>query len=399
METNTIDKPVVKTKEVLIPELNFTNPEGEVVATEAKPVIAKQADELMATLLAIDPKDLAAQQKYARAVQTIGEPIQAEIAKQSQMLKAPMTALIKDAEDGGQVANSLLNLQEQVSEINPNRVDFTMGSIRRILALIPGVGTPLSRWFAKYQAVDSLINDIIASLKDGRAQLERDNETLRDDQTRMRELTFKLEDYIALAQLLDQRLSAEVSKLDGSDERRKFFEEELLFPLKQRIIDLQQQLAVNQQGVLASEVIIRNNRELVIGVNRALNVTVTALNTAATLQIALQRQKKVLQGVEAVTETTNDLIAGTAEQLKTQGAAIQKQASQATLDIEVLKKAFMDVQSALDDISEFRRGALPQMAQSIIEMDGITGRMEDTINKLEKGNSAAQAFVLEVASE
>lgn len=157
METNTIDKPVVKTKDVLIPELNFTNPEGEVVATEAKPVIAKQADELMATLLAIDPKDLAAQQKYARAVQTIGEPIQAEIAKQSQMLKAPMTALIKDAEDGGKVANSLLNLQEQVSEINPNRVDFTMGTIRRVLALIPGVGTPLSRWFAKYQAVDSLI--------------------------------------------------------------------------------------------------------------------------------------------------------------------------------------------------------------------------------------------------
>ena len=399
METNTIDKPVVKTKDVLIPELNFTNPEGDVVATEAKPVIAKQADELMATLLAIDPKDLAAQQKYARAVQTIGEPIQAEIAKQSQMLKAPMTALIKDAEDGGKVANSLLNLQEQVSEINPNRVDFTMGTIRRVLALIPGVGTPLSRWFAKYQAVDSLINDIIASLKDGRAQLERDNETLRDDQTRMRELTFKLEDYITLAQLLDQRLSAEVTRLDASDERRKFFEEELLFPLKQRIIDLQQQLAVNQQGVLASEVIIRNNRELVIGVNRALNVTVTALNTAATLQIALQRQKKVLQGVEAVTETTNDLIAGTAEQLKTQGAAIQKQASQATLDIEVLKKAFMDVQGALDDISEFRRGALPQMAQSIVEMDGITGRMEDTINKLEKGNSAAQAFVLEVASE
>ena len=397
METNTIDKPVVKTKEVLMPELNFSDPNVPVVAHEAKPQIAKQADELVVTLLAIEPQDLAAQQKYARAVQTIGEPIQAEIAKQSQMLKAPMTALIKDAEDGGKVANGLLNLQEQVSGINPNRVDFTMGTIRRLLAKIPGFGTPLSRWFAKYQAVDSLINDIIASLKDGRGQLERDNETLRDDQIRMRELTFKLEDYIALAQLLDQKLAVKVTELDNTDERRKFIEEELLFPIKQRVIDLQQQLAVNQQGVLASEVIIRNNRELIIGVNRALNVTVTALNTAATLQIALQHQKKVLEGVEAVTQTTNDLIAGTAEQLKTQGAAIQKQASQATLDIETLKKAFSDVQAALDDISQFRRDALPQMAQSIVEMDGITGQMEQTIQKLEKGTSAADVLILEVA--
>ncbi|MEC8104582.1 MAG: toxic anion resistance protein [Pseudomonadota bacterium] len=397
METNTIDKPVVKTKEVLMPELNFSDPNVPVVAHEAKPQIAKQADELLVTLLAIEPQDLAAQQKYARAVQTIGEPIQAEIAKQSQMLKAPMTALIKDAEDGGKVANGLLNLQEQVSGINPNRVDFTMGTIRRLLAKIPGFGTPLSRWFAKYQAVDSLINDIIASLKDGRGQLERDNETLRDDQIRMRELTFKLEDYIALAQLLDQKLAVKVTELDSIDERRKFIEEELLFPIKQRVIDLQQQLAVNQQGVLASEVIIRNNRELIIGVNRALNVTVTALNTAATLQIALQHQKKVLEGVEAVTQTTNDLIAGTAEQLKTQGAAIQKQASQATLDIETLKKAFSDVQAALDDISQFRRDALPQMAQSIVEMDGITGQMEQTIQKLEKGTSAADVLILEVA--
>lgn len=397
METNTIEKPVVKTKEVLMPELNFSDPNVPVVAHEAKPQIAKQADELVATLLAIEPQDLAAQQKYARAVQTIGEPIQAEIAKQSQMLKAPMTALIKDAEDGGKVANGLLNLQEQVSGINPNRVDFTMGTIRRLLAKIPGFGTPLSRWFAKYQAVDSLINDIIASLKDGRGQLERDNETLRDDQIRMRELTFKLEDYIALAQLLDQKLAVKVTELDSTDERRKFIEEELLFPIKQRVIDLQQQLAVNQQGVLASEVIIRNNRELIIGVNRALNVTITALNTAATLQIALQHQKKVLEGVEAVTQTTNDLIAGTAEQLKTQGAAIQKQASQATLDIETLKKAFSDVQAALDDISQFRRDALPQMAQSIVEMDGITGQMEQTIQKLEKGTSAADVLILEVA--
>lgn len=211
-----------------------------------------------------------------------------------------------------------MTLQSQVSEINPNRVDFNMSGMRRFLSKLPGFGTPLSKWFAQYQRVDKVIEDIIQSLRDGRGQLERDNETLSDDQRRMRELTFDLKEYVVLGELLDEKLTVATQAIPEGEPKRQFMEEELLFPLRQRIIDLQQQLAVNQQGVLATEVIIRNNRQLILGVDRATNVTVTALNTAATLQIALQRQRKVLEGVQAVNQTTNELIGQTAEQLKTQ---------------------------------------------------------------------------------
>lgn len=389
-------KPEVKTKEQLATDLKFDDPNAE-VADQASPELVAQANDLVEKLLAIDPKDLTAQDNHASAIRRIGEPVQQELARQSEMLKTPMNTLMKDAEDGGRVATDLLSLQEQVNTINPNRVDFTMSTVRRLLSKLPGIGTPLARWFAKYQAVDTVIKDIINSLKDGKAQLNRDNTTLRDDQRRMRELTFKLQDYVKLAQLLDKKLADAIAGLNLNDEeRRKFLEEEVLFPLRQRIMDLQQQLAVNQQGVLATEVIIRNNRELIIGVDRALNVTVTALNTAATLQVALQHQKRVLEGVEAVTNTTNDLIAGTAEQLKTQGVAIQKRAAQAQLDIDVLKKAFSDVESALQDISDFRRNALPQMANSISEMDGLTEKMEGSISKMEKGNQVSNDFILDI---
>lgn len=390
----------VSTKETLATEFENNGTHADAKQSAIKPELVKQADDIVNRLMAIGEQDLQEQERMKNAVQRIGQPIQEELAKQSMMLKTPMATLIKDAQDGGRVATGLLDLQEQVNNINPNRVDFTMSTVRRLLSKLPGVGTPLSRWFAKYQAVDAVIKDIVESLKDGRAQLERDNTTLKDDQIRMRELTFKLQDYITLAQLLDQKLSAQANNLSSADAKRKFIEEEILFPLKQRVMDLQQQLAVNQQGVLATEVIIRNNKELIIGVNRALNVTVTALNTAATLQVALQHQMKVLKGVEAVTDTTNDLIAGTAQQLKSQGVAIQKRAASTSLDISTLKQAFLDVQSALEDISTFRREALPQMAQSIVDMDSITGEMENTIQKLEKGNRVADDnSIFEIASD
>ena len=380
----------VKDKQGIADELNI-HVEEEIVASEEDTKLARQAEEVVAAIMNIDAKDLQSQQKQAAAVTNLGRKIQVEMARQSQMLSQPMAELVHEAEDGGKVATGLLSLQEQVNEINPNRVDFTMSTVRRMLARIPGVGSTLSRWFAKYQVVSSVIQDIVNSLKDGKSTLERDNKTLEDDQRRMRELTFKLQEYIKLGQLLDQKLARAIeAQVAADDERMKFFQEEILFPLRQRIIDLQQQLAVNQQGVLATEVIVRNNKELIKGVDRALNVTITALNTAATLQVALVRQKKVLKGVQSVTETTNDLIVETSESLKNQGVDIQKQAAQAQLDIEQLKTAFENIDAALNDLSSFRRNALPKMAESIVEMNDLTKKMETSIENMEGGNAAAE---------
>lgn len=358
--------------------------------------LENQSDEIVSSLFNLDAKDLRAQQEKALAIRDIGANVQRELCRRSALLKQPMTKLVNDAEDGGSVAKSLLALQEQTSRINPNKIDFSANGLRRIIAKIPGLGTPVSRWFARYQTADSVIQSIIKSLKDGQAQLERDNTTLKGDQIAMRELTFKLKDYVALGVMLDEKLTARLETETTLDEaKRQYIEEEILFPLRQRILDLQQQLAVNQQGFLTTEILIRNNRELIRGVSRSLNVTITALNIAATLALALQAQKNVLRGVEAVNKTTDDLLAQTASSLKTQGVEVHKQAASSQLDIEKLKSAFTDVQAALDDINKFRREALPKMGQSIQEMDQLTSSMDQSIEKLEAGGDASGEILLE----
>jgi uncharacterized protein YaaN involved in tellurite resistance len=101
----------------------------------------------------------------------------------------------------------------------------------------------------------------VRSLKNGQEQLKRDNLTLTDDQAAMRALTLKLERAIKLAQLIDQRLQSSLdTEVLADDMRHKFIAEELQFPLRQRIMDLQQQLLVNQQGFLTTEIIIRTTR-------------------------------------------------------------------------------------------------------------------------------------------
>ncbi|MBC7690286.1 MAG: toxic anion resistance protein [Methylotenera sp.] len=360
----------------------------------------KKADEYVATLFATSPvTDPDSREQAKASAETLGAEIQKQAAVQSDLLKKPMAALAKRGEDGGEVAKSLIDLKMQVEELNPNKLDFSSGWFSRAVGKLPGVGSPLQRYFSKYESAQSVISTIVTSLEHGRDQLQRDTITLTEDQKRMAETGRKLERGIQLGQLIDQKLQYKMDReAEAGSAEQKFIGEELLFPLRQRIMDLQQQLAVNQQGILASELIIRNNKELVRGVGRALNVTVSALQVAVTVALALENQKLVLDKLTAVNRTTSDLLAGTASRLKTQGVEIHKQAASASLDMNSLKSAFADIQLALDDLSTFRMQALPQMASSVLELDRMNGEVRKTLDKMEQGKRATPALEIKLDS-
>ena len=354
-----------------------------------------QADQL----LSFDPGDESSRELSRVAIEEMGQDLQRRAASRSRMLQQPVREMTRGTEDGGPVAKSLVDLRVEVEKLDPTSLDLDPGWFTRLVGNVPGVGTPLKRYFMRYESSQVVIDSIIRSLESGRDELKRDNVTLGEDQKAMRDLTLYLTQQVALAQALDEAIQYNLEgEISSDDPRRSFVEEELLFPLRQRTMDLQQQLAVNQQGVLATEIIVRNNRELVRGVNRAVDVTVSALQVAVTVALALAHQKVVLDKVEAVNRTTSDLIAGTAERLKTQGTAIHEQAAGTMLDMDSLRSAFEDINIALDEISRYRREALPQMANSILVLDELTEEGEAAIARLEHGQASSAVINLEAGS-
>ncbi len=384
-QTMTVAKP-----EDIRQELGLTTTETVTVTTEETSALETQADTIVERLLDIDPKSTRADAARS-AIETMGLDVQEAATNRSAMLREPINKIMKKTEDGGEVAGALIDLKIQVEELDPGNADLEAGWFTRLLGWLPGVGTPLKRYFTKFEESQTIIDAIVRSLIDGKDQLLSDNTILAEDQKFMRENTHKLEKAIKLAQILDQKLTHRIERNMISDlDQVKFVQEELLFPLRQRIMDLQQQLAVNQQGVITLEVLMRNNKELVRGVDRAQHVTVNALQIAVTLAMALANQKIVLDKVQAVNKTTSDLIANTAKRLKQQGTEIHKQASSAQIDMEVLKQAFTDIHAALDDISTYRQEALPKMSETIKEMDELTTRGEKKIQKMERGEIASE---------
>ncbi len=348
--------------------------------------LQNRARDMAKALTAIPAAELTQQDEAKSAVEEMGRSLQQEAVRRSAMLQQPIRTLAKSGEDGGPVANSLVDLKMKVEELDPAKFDFKPGWFSRTLGLLPVMGSPIKRYFTQFESSQTVINAIISSLEKGRDQLKRDNVTLGEDQRAMRELTLHLQRQVQFGQLLDGQLQTIGEReIPTDDPRRSFIEQELLFPLRQRIIDLQTQLAVNQQGILAIGVIVQNNKELIRGVNRALDVTVSALQVAVVVALALANQKIVLDKISALNVTTTNLITGTAERLRTQGAEIHKQAASSTLDIEALKRAFTDISTAIDDIARYRREALPQMAQTILEFDHLCADAEARIKKAEEG--------------
>jgi uncharacterized protein YaaN involved in tellurite resistance len=379
-----LDVEAVKGALVLQPE------PGDAAALE------KKAQDYVDVLANIQPNADMAQTEAKAAVESMGRDLQAEAAQRSKMLRQPIKDLSARGTEGGTVANALLDLKMKVEELDPAKLDLSPGFASRILGMIPGIGSPLKRYFSRYESAQTVIDAIVNSLQQGREQLRRDNVTLGEDQGLMRGLTRKLDRQIKLGQLIDQKLSGKLgSEIPAGDIRHKFVQEELLFPLRQRIMDLQQQLAVNQQGVLSLGLIMRNNEELMRGVNRAVDVTVSALQVAVTAALALANQKIVLDKVNALNQTTSDLISGTAERLRNQGAEIQKQASSSMLSLESLKSAFGNINAAMDEIARYRQEALPRMAQTILEFDKLSAQGEAAIQRYEAGERARPKLTID----
>lgn len=356
---------------------------------EADPELAATADGFVSEVLSMNAEEAAAAHAKREAVDGMGAEVQQQAAHRSAMLATPLRQLARNGEDGGPVARALVDLRGHMSDLDPQRHRLRDGALARRLSFIPGVGNRLQRYFQKFETAQDAIDAIVADLESGKEMLRRDNITLADDQDALRGLLAQLERQITLGRLIDRRLADAVANPAGEPNRRAFIEEELLFPLRQRIVDLQQQLAVSQQGVLALEVVIRNNRELMRGVDRALNVTVSALNVAVTVALALANQRLVLDRVEALNQTTSEMIAGTASQLRSQGVDIQNRSASAMLDMKRLETAFDDVIGAIDEVSRYRREALPQLDEQIGRLDEMARRGRGAIGDMDRGNAAA----------
>ncbi|CAL9565733.1 hypothetical protein SUDANB176_04735 [Streptomyces sp. enrichment culture] len=285
-------------------------------------------------------------------------------AQSHRMLERTVRSLPDRGGDAqSKVAGSLVELRRVVEDLDPRDLPANRG--RKLLSRLPG-GNRLRDHVAKYASAQGTLNRIVGALRGGQDELRRDNAALQTERVRLWETMGKLQEYVVLTEALDTAVEQHIAGVEATDPAQAdSLRADVLFPVRQKHQDLLTQLAVCAQGYLAMDVVRRNNDELIKGVDRAATTTVSALRISVVLAAALENQKKVVEQVNALRGTTEDLIRGNAEMLATQSGEIQRIAADPAVGAETLRTAFQQIYRTLDAIDTYKVQATEAMAATV----------------------------------
>ena len=358
--------------------------------------IAAAVNTYVESLIQLDAQSPELDQKVSSISRMGNEEIRRSAAASNRFLDRP-TAALKEGPlaQGSQVSGALLALRQQVEALDPSR---HLSARRGFFRKVP-FGNQVGEYFRRYQSAQTQIEAIVASLYRGQDELLRDNAALEQEKAHLWDMKGRLEQYVYMAGQLDDALSTKVVELERTDpDKARQLKEDALFYVRQKRQDLLTQLSVTVQGYLSLDLIRKNNLELVKGVERATTTTVSALRTAVIAALALGNQRLVLDQISALNGMTGDVIASTAQMLRTQTTEIQNQAASATVGIEKLQAAFNDIYATIDAIDTFKLAALDSMKRTI---DTLTKEVAQAQTYVTRARSAelAQARANGLVSE
>ncbi|WP_336970754.1 toxic anion resistance protein [Sphingobium aromaticiconvertens] len=343
-----------------------------------------KADHFVTDLVSLDANS----PEFGAKVAQLNNLGQSEVSALASQTNRFLDRPTKSMDGEGSVGNSLLELRQVIERLDPSR-DGPLLQPRKLFGFIP-FGNKIKAYFDKYQSAQSHINGILVTLSRGKDSLLQDNIAIDGERRKMWEMMGKLEQMIHISKTLDIRLEDRANLLENSDPTKsRALKESALFYVRQRSTDLLTQMAVTVQGYLALDLIKKNNIELIKGVDRASTTTIAALRTAVTVAQALASQKLVLDQISALNTTTSNMIASTSELLKTNTAQIHEQASSATIQVEVLQRAFANIYATMDAVDEFKLKALSNMKTTVDVLAAESEKAKGYIARSQGAHSAS----------
>lgn len=324
-------------------------------------------------LLRLDPSDDDQRRQgrgdgrqFAQAQQDAAETLGRE-------LQRPLASLNGEASTDFQLSQTLGALTTLVNNLDPKKIDFNPGKLRIAMSRLRLMPLPEERYATSYKKAQEAIQGLVANLKAGHETLLADNDAYYEEQTRMRAVLRELERKLESAQLIASEIEQRIEDPAGGvgPDRAQFLRDEVLYEYLQTIRDLQTQIAVLQQGLMATKLLIDNNRILAGSVRSTLRVVPMALQQGAKIHFGLRRQKEVLTGVQTSNRAGEELIAHNAQSIADQSIQLGKQAVEGTLSPEALKEAFDKLRGALAHISDYRAKALPKVKAEIRKLEQL----------------------------
>lgn len=324
-------------------------------------------------------------QEFTAQVNALGAVARRTFERTSQTSSRFMQQSLRESKEKGNaqasVAKSLSELRTTMEDLAPKDETFA----EKALGWLPGRNLA-KRYFRNFESNQDQLDEVLGALSRGQEMLQKDNAELSVERRGLWEDLGALQKAAYLLNLLDDRTvrRAEQLRAEGKAQDADAMERDVLFAVRQRRQDVATQIAVTVQAYLSMGLIEDNNTKLQQGVERARTTTVTALRTAVITAQALENQKIVLDQIDAVNRTTDDLIGRTSQMLADNSVKIQEQAATSGVSPETLQKAFDNLFTTMDGIDAFRTKANENFLTTVNSLEQQVQRAQPYIERMEK---------------
>jgi uncharacterized protein YaaN involved in tellurite resistance len=260
-----------------------------------------------------------------------------------------------------------------------------------LLGKIPLIGSAVSGYWEKYQDVMTVINENIALLNGLLDKKEKDILLINDKKDAFLKM---MEEYhkailkgVYIKEVLEQRVAEE-----GDEEKRRFMQENWLYPLGKRIMNLQELYLSNFDAAISAELVARGHRELITDLREKNKVATVRLQTGVWLAAELYDQRRLLESSKALKETNKKLADTVHSMLGSYQSEIQKEATDSFQSFEQWQRHMQQTIELYQQAKDFRVNALTVLDEKIGEFGTLMETAEKTADELRKAKDKPAPF-------
>ncbi len=308
---------------------------------------------------------------------TLGLQTQRQAASELGLLKARVRGTFNQQDPTGQVTTDLVELRMALKQIAPPELSHP-SLFDRLLDILPfrqRLLRLLEKIAMRYEPVSRQVVVIETRLRQGRIMLTRDNVELRKlyEQVELQQPTIQKNAY--LGELLMQELEELMERT--TEPRKKEKIQSALHDVAMRVQDLRTMEEVHSQFFVSIEMTRQNNARLGQAVERTLILATNVVTVGLAIQVALARQKRVLEATQRTREFLGDMIVANAETIKRHTQEIGDVYNEPVIAVEKITQAHDALLEAIDMADQLRQEGIASARENISRLNRLAGALEE----------------------
>jgi len=350
-------------------------PKNEIVPLEqAEPAAAQAIRKRMAE---IDMGD-------TNSIVSFGSAAQAELQEISQAMLADVRN-----KDIGPAGDSLRDIVSAIRGFSVSELD--VGRKRSFWDKLMGRATPMAKFTAKFEEVQSQIDRITDDLLKHEHTLMKDIKSL--DMLYDKTLGFydELALYIAAGEeklkgLDGGEIPAKEAEVQAAAEHEQVMTAQELRDLRaarddleRRVHDLKLTRQVTMQSLPSIRLVQENDKSLVTKINSTLVNTVPLWETQLAQAVTIQRSADAATAVRDANDLTNELLTANAKNLRESNKAIRQEMERGVFDIEAVKQANADLIGTIQESLQIADEGKKKRAAAEAELQKMEAELRDTL--------------------